>query len=45
MGYHVFKLLSDEYKLQEDKTCDGKINKSGELVSKAQYTNHIQYST
>ena len=42
MGYYVINCFSQAYTLQEDKTCDGKISTSGELVIIANYIRCMQ---
>ena len=37
LGYYVKKYVSDNYKLQEESTCTGKISTADKLVVKAQY--------
>ena len=37
MGYYMIKYDSDDHRLQEDTTCDGKFSTAGELVVKSQY--------
>ena len=43
--YYVIKLMSEPYKLQEEKMCNGKISTTGELVVKSQYINFMQDNT
>ena len=42
IGYYVIQFVSEEYTIQEDTNCDGKVSTSDELVVKEHYLSSTQ---